>query len=75
MSYLALGVELYGVSNWAKIKERFGREIGERGPYGYRDKWRSLKEQKGSEAVAAAKKAAYELAIADANELRAKLKL
>jgi hypothetical protein len=30
VSYLALGVELYGVSNWAKIKERFGREIGER---------------------------------------------
>jgi len=70
-----LSVELYGVSNRAKIKKRFGREIAERGPYGYRGKWRSLQERKGSEAVVAAKEVAFQLAIADAKELKERLKL
>jgi hypothetical protein len=70
-----LGVELFGESNWAKIKKRFGSEIGDRGASGYRDKVKSLKKREGSEAVVAAKEAAFQLAIADAKELKESLNL
>ena len=70
VSYLALGVQMFGLSAWAKIKDKFGNHIGERGPYGYRDKWRSLREPKG---VAA--RETYQLAISDAEDLKIKLNL